>query len=65
MSFCVSVVIATFRRDMLLAKALKSIAGQTYSNIEAVVVDDNGDEKWNKKVKEDHSLFNREWYFYQ
>ena len=48
----ISVVVATYRRADSLAKALASLAEQTYSNFEIVVVDDNGDTKWNEKVRE-------------
>ena len=46
----VSVVVATYRREGELEKALQSLAKQSYSNIEIVLVDDNGDGDWNGKV---------------
>lgn len=46
----VSVVIATYRREESLKKALESLTSQTYSNFEVIVVDDNDDIKWNEKV---------------
>lgn len=46
----VSVVVATYRRDEDLKKALKSLAIQNYSNMEIVLVDDNGNAEWNAKV---------------
>ncbi len=46
----VSVVVATYRRDAELEKALNSLTFQSYSNIEIVLVDDNGNVEWNKKV---------------
>ncbi len=46
----VSVVVATYRRDGDLTKALDSLAHQSYSNIEIVLVDDNGNAEWNTKV---------------
>ena len=46
----VSVIIATYRRDEELKRALVSVAEQTYTNIEVIVVDDNGNEDWNQKV---------------
>jgi len=46
----VSVIVSTYRRDDLLTRALKSLSAQTYDNTEIVVVDDNGDSEWNKKV---------------
>ena len=40
----VSVVITTFNRDEeLIQKAIKTVKDQTYSNIEIIVVDDNGE----------------------
>ena len=56
----VSVVIATYRRDVSLEKALKSIAEQTYNNYEIVVVDDNGNREWNNKVKVVIECFQKE-----
>ena len=47
----VSVVIATYRRDESLRAALKSILNQTYKAVEVIVVDDNADEMWNRKVE--------------
>lgn len=46
----VSVVVATYRRDNDLKRALESLAKQSYSNIEIVLVDDNADSEWNSKV---------------
>lgn len=46
----VSVVVATYRRDSDLSRALESLALQTYENLEIVLVDDNGNSEWNKKV---------------
>lgn len=47
----VSVIVATYRRDASLKKALESLINQSYDNIEIIVVDDNAEEKWNEKVK--------------
>jgi len=47
----VSVVIATYRRDQTLKVALQSLAIQVYDNFEVILVDDNGNEEWNQKVK--------------
>lgn len=47
----VSVVVATYRRDQELRTALSSLAGQSYENLEIIVVDDNADAHWNKKVE--------------
>lgn len=46
----VSVVIATYRREESLQKAIISIINQTYSNVEVIIVDDNSNEEWNNKV---------------
>lgn len=46
----VSVVVPTYRREIELKKALESLAAQSYSNIEIILVDDNGSLEWNKKV---------------
>ncbi|MBQ1183875.1 MAG: glycosyltransferase family 2 protein [Clostridia bacterium] len=48
----VSVVVATYKREAELKKALESLATQSYSNLEIVLVDDNEDEEWNKRVSE-------------
>lgn len=47
----VSVIIATYRRSDTLRSAIESIGNQTYNNIEIIVVDDNADIEWNKKVE--------------
>ncbi|CEP47872.1 glycosyl transferase family protein [[Clostridium] sordellii] len=48
----VSVIVATYRRELTLKKALESLSNQTYDKIEIIVVDDNSDEKWNSKVNQ-------------
>lgn len=48
----VTVIIATYRRQDSLRKAIESVKNQTYKNIEIIVVDDNGDFKWSKEVVE-------------
>lgn len=48
----VSVIIATYGRDVSLIRALESVAQQTYKDIEIIVVDDNAEASWNKKVKD-------------
>ncbi len=46
----VSIIVATYRREYELEKALDSLKDQQYKNIEIIVVDDNADEYFNKKV---------------
>lgn len=45
-----SVVIATYKRDEALKKALESLTEQTYKNFEVVIVDDNADKGWSEKT---------------
>lgn len=47
----VSVIVATYRRDTDLWRALCSLSNQDYSNVEIVLVDDNYEPEWNKKVE--------------
>lgn len=47
----VSIVVATYRRDEVLRNALYSLANQSYSNIEIILVDDNDKEEWNERVE--------------
>lgn len=46
----VSVVVATYRRDNDLKRALESLARQSYPDMEIVLVDDNGNAEWNERV---------------
>lgn len=48
----VSVIVATYRRNSSLKNALLSLVSQTYKSIEIIVVDDNADEEWSKRVEE-------------
>lgn len=48
----VSVVVATYRREKDLGRALESLIAQDYPALEIVLVDDNGDPGWNKTVAE-------------
>lgn len=48
----VSVVVATYRRDVDLERALNSLAIQSYSDMEIILVDDNGNAEWNDKVSD-------------
>lgn len=47
----VSIIVATYRREDPLKRALLSIGGQTYKNIEVIVVDDNAEKYWNDRVE--------------
>lgn len=46
----VSVVVATYRRDGVLVRALESLAIQTYLQYEIILVDDNDSPEWNHRV---------------
>ena len=48
----VSIVIATYRREKELKRALNSLVNQTHEDIEIVIVDDNAREDYNTKVSE-------------
>ena len=48
----VSVVVATYKRETELKKALESLAEQTYTCMEIILIDDNGNDEWNGKVFE-------------
>ena len=48
----VSVVVATYKREEDLRRALESLAAQTWQDMEIVLVDDNADEAWNARVAE-------------
>lgn len=56
----VSVVVATYKRDFELQRALESLAAQTYEDFEIVVVDDNAFDEWNKKVSDVIGIFHNE-----
>lgn len=47
----VSIIVPTYKRSDSLKATLESLVIQTYSNIEIIVIDDNGDLFWNKKVE--------------
>ena len=47
----VSVIIATYRRDEPLRRAIASVKNQTYPDVEIIVVDDNANEAWNGIVE--------------
>lgn len=46
----VSIIIATYRREEELKRALNSLIDQEYKNIETIIVDDNADAEYNSKV---------------
>jgi glycosyltransferase involved in cell wall biosynthesis len=48
----VSVIVATYCRDSSLKKALLSLVSQTFKSIEIIVVDDNADDEWSKRVED-------------
>ncbi len=48
----VSVIVATYRRNCELERALESLAMQTYNNFEIIVVDDNDEISWNTLVRQ-------------
>ncbi len=48
----VSVIVATYKRNEILLRALNSLATQTYKNFEIILVDDNENDEWNSKVSE-------------
>lgn len=47
----VSVIVATYRQDNRLKRALESLIDQEYEQIEIIVIDDNNDLGWTKKVE--------------
>lgn len=53
----VSIIIATYRRDTELIRALNSVANLNYLNYEVILVDDNDDVIWNEKVDQIVRLF--------
>ena len=48
----VSVVVATYKRDVDLKRSLESLAVQTFDNMEIVLVNDNRTDDWKNKVTE-------------
>ena len=52
MKITVSVIVATYKREKELKEALLSLCGQEYKDFEIVLVDDNAQEEWNKKVSD-------------
>ena len=56
----VSVVIATYRRREELGRALASLAAQTATDFEIVVVDDNAEASWNEAAQRTVDAFRAE-----
>lgn len=46
-----SVIVATYHRDLDVKRALESLASQSFSDFEVVLVDDNADDSWCSKVE--------------
>ena len=55
----ISVIVATYRRDQSLQKALHSLGEQTFKEFEIVLVDDNDDLAWHKTVLDLAEEFSR------
>ena len=51
----VSVVIPTYERSQFLEGAIQTALGQTYENIEVIVVDDGSSEQYSDKIVSDYS----------
>ena len=49
----VSIIVPTFNRCQFLRRALHSITGQTYQNIEVIVIDDGSTDKTAEMIKEE------------
>lgn len=56
----VSVVVATYRRDRELRRALDSLKAQQFKDFETIIVDDNADQDFNIKVSAVVDAFKRE-----
>ena len=61
MSPFVSVIVATYRRNEYLKRALDSLATQTISDFEIVLVDDNDEPTWNLAVEHIVAEFKKEY----
>lgn len=48
----VSIIVATYRRDQELVRALESLSRLNYTNFEIILVDDNDEKVWNSKVEQ-------------
>lgn len=47
----VSIIMPTFKNDINLKRAIESVINQDYNNVELIIIDDNANECWNKKVR--------------
>ena len=56
----ISVIVATYKHDDMLLRALNSLAEQTYKNFEIIVVDDNANEEYNARVNNIITKFKQE-----
>ena len=56
----ISVIVATYKHDDMLLRALNSLASQTYRNFEIIVVDDNANEEFNSRVNDVITKFRQE-----
>jgi glycosyltransferase involved in cell wall biosynthesis len=56
----ISVIVATYKHDDMLLRALNSLASQTYKNFEIIVVDDNANEEYNSRVNDVITRFRQE-----
>lgn len=57
----VSVIVPTYRRAETLRNALNSLAEQTYSNFEIVLIDDNDETEWNVEVSDIVSAYREQY----
>ncbi len=56
----ISVIVATFRQNEMLLRALNSLKAQTYKNFEIIVVDDNDSKEFNVLVNDVITKFRQE-----
>lgn len=56
----VSIIVATYRREFELQRALESVKEQQYKDIETIIVDDNADLEFNNKVSAVVEAFKKE-----
>ena len=56
----VSVIVATYRREQELKRALESLKEQQFKDFETIIVDDNADLEFNNKVSAVVGAFKKE-----